>query len=57
LNVFVDVDDVDDDVVICFVCSYVGDTGIMVCKHDVMFGGNVMAKSYDVLCFSLSFVF
>jgi len=56
LNVFVDVDDVDD-VVVCFVCSYVGDTGIMVCKHDVTVGGNAMGKSYDVLCFLLSFVF
>ena len=57
LNVFVDVDDVDDDVVVFFVCSYVGDTGIMVCKHDVTFVGNAMANIYDVLCLSLSFLF
>jgi len=57
LNVFVDVDDVDDDVVICFVCSYVGDTGIMVCKHDVTFVGNARANIYGVLYLSLSFVF
>jgi len=36
---------------------YVGDTGIMVCKHDVTFVGNAMANIYDVLCLSLSFVF
>ena len=45
LNVFVDV---DDDVVVCL---YVGDTGIMVCSHDVTFGGNAVGKELRCVVF------